>query len=102
MTNEKSVFPFAIRHSSFVILRGFSMRHLFLVLLLLLAATSFADDPKAKKVLFIGLDGTRFDAIEKAKTPNLDALIKEGIYSDTCLILGDRYQKNDTVSGPGW
>jgi predicted AlkP superfamily pyrophosphatase or phosphodiesterase len=78
------------------------MRHLLLSALLFSAALSFADEPKAKKVLFIGLDGTRFDAIEKAKTPNLDALMKEGIYSDTCLILGDRYQKNDTVSGPGW
>src|SRR5262245_50864257 len=56
----------------------------------------------AKKVLYIGIDGTRFDAIEKAQTPNLDALVKDGIYSPTCLILGDRYRKNDTVSGPGW
>ena len=78
------------------------MRHLLLSALLLSAAISFAAEPKVKKVLYIGLDGTRFDAIEKADTPNLDALIKDGIYSDTCLILGDRYQKNDTVSGPGW
>jgi arylsulfatase A-like enzyme len=56
----------------------------------------------AKKVLYIGSDGTRVDAIEKAETPNLDALMKEGIHSPTCLILGDRYQKNDTISGPGW
>ncbi len=78
------------------------MRHLLLVTLFLSAAISFADEPTVKKVLYIGLDGTRFDAMEKAATPNLDALMKEGIYSDTCLILGDRYQKNDTVSGPGW
>jgi predicted AlkP superfamily pyrophosphatase or phosphodiesterase len=56
----------------------------------------------AKKVLFIGIDGARFDAIEKADTPNLHALLKDGIHSPTCLILGDRYRKNDTVSGPGW
>jgi predicted AlkP superfamily pyrophosphatase or phosphodiesterase len=56
----------------------------------------------AKKVLFIGIDGTRFDAIEKAATPNLDGLMADGIHSPTCLILGDRYKKNDTVSGPGW
>src|SRR5262245_47107526 len=54
------------------------------------------------KVLYIGIDGTRFDAIEKADTPHLDELVKDGIYSDHCLILGDRYQKNDTISGPGW
>ena len=29
-------------------------------------------------------------------------LMKDGIHSPTCLILGDRYQKNDTISGPGW
>jgi predicted AlkP superfamily pyrophosphatase or phosphodiesterase len=55
-----------------------------------------------KKVLYVGIDGTRFDAIEKADTPHLDALIKDGIHSPTCLILGERYQKNDTISGPGW
>jgi predicted AlkP superfamily pyrophosphatase or phosphodiesterase len=56
----------------------------------------------AKKVLYIGIDGTRFDAIEKAATPNLDALVASGVHSPTCLILSDRYQKNDTISGPGW
>ena len=56
----------------------------------------------ANKVLYIGIDGTRFDAIEKAATPNLDALIANGVHSPTCLILGERYQKNDTISGPGW
>jgi predicted AlkP superfamily pyrophosphatase or phosphodiesterase len=68
---------------------------------LLLAATTAAAEP-AKKVLYIGIDGTRFDSIEKAETPNLDGLVAAGIHSPTCLILGDRYQKNDTVSGPGW
>ena len=55
-----------------------------------------------KKALYIGIDGTRFDSIEKADTPNLDALIANGVHSPTCLILGERYQKNDTISGPGW
>ena len=55
-----------------------------------------------KKAIYIGIDGTRFDAIEKAATPNLDALVANGIHSPTCLILGERYQKNDTISGPGW
>lgn len=63
--------------------------------------TGLADGP-AKKVLYIGIDGTRFDAVEKADTPQLDSLTKEGVYSDRCLILGERYQKNDTISGPGW
>jgi predicted AlkP superfamily pyrophosphatase or phosphodiesterase len=55
-----------------------------------------------KKALYIGIDGTRFDSIEKADTPNLDALVANGVHSPTCLILGERYQKNDTISGPGW
>jgi predicted AlkP superfamily pyrophosphatase or phosphodiesterase len=59
-------------------------------------------EPPARKVLYIGIDGTRFDAIEKADTPHLDALVKDGIYTDRCLILSERYRKNDTISGPGW
>jgi predicted AlkP superfamily pyrophosphatase or phosphodiesterase len=68
--------------------------------LLFLSAISAAEP--VKKALYIGIDGTRFDAIEKAATPNLDALIANGIHTPTCLILGERYQKNDTISGPGW
>ena len=54
------------------------------------------------RVLAIGIDGTRFDALTQAKTPNLDDLMKNGAWTDNTQILGDRYQKNDTVSGPGW
>lgn len=57
---------------------------------------------RIKKVLYLGIDGTRFDSIEQADTPNLDTLMQSGIKSDHCLILGERYQKNDTISGPGW
>src|SRR5438094_410728 len=74
---------------------------LFVCLSILIAGYSFAAE-QAKKLLFIGIDGTRFDSIEKAETPNLDRLMQEGIHSPTCLILGERYKKNDTVSGPGW
>lgn len=71
-------------------------------LALLLTLYTPAEDAKVKKVLYLGIDGCRFDSIEKAETPNLDALMKDGIKSDHCLILGERYQKNDTISGPGW
>ena len=76
----------------------------FLPLLLIFAFAGFvyADEPLVKKVLLIGMDGTRFDALEAAKTPNLHELMKNGSYSGECLILGERYQKNDTISGPGW
>jgi predicted AlkP superfamily pyrophosphatase or phosphodiesterase len=69
--------------------------------LLLLGGSAAAQTP-ARKVLYLGIDGTRFDAVEKAETPHLDALKEDGIYSDRCLILGERYRKNDTISGPGW
>lgn len=58
--------------------------------------------PITKKVLLIGIDGCRFDAIRKANTPNLTKLINAGSHSSTALILGSRYRENDTISGPGW
>ena len=48
------------------------------------------------KVLIIGIDGLRAPAFEVAQTPNLDALIADGCYTDqarTGIV---------TVSGPGW
>lgn len=49
-----------------------------------------------KKVLVIGIDGCRPDALEVANTPNIDQLISGGIFSPDAL--------NDdiTISGPGW
>lgn len=56
----------------------------------------------AKRVLIIGIDGTRPDALAKANTPNLDELIRQGAFTDSAQILGSRFQKNNTISGPGW
>lgn len=75
---------------------------LFFTLLLLSIAAPLSAAEKEKHVLLLGIDGCRFDAIQKAKTPNLDRLVANGIYSPSALILGDRYRKNDTISGPGW
>ena len=49
-----------------------------------------------KKVLLIGIDGCRADALELANTPTIDNLIANGVYSPDAL--------NDdiTISGPGW
>ncbi len=54
---------------------------------------AFAQQPK---LLIIGIDGCRADALTAANTPNLDALIANGISSLDAL--------NDdiTISGPGW
>jgi predicted AlkP superfamily pyrophosphatase or phosphodiesterase len=57
---------------------------------------------KVKKVLFIGIDGCRFDSIEAANTPHLDKLMADGAYSGETKILAPRETKSDTCSGPGW
>lgn len=68
-----------------------------------LPATGAAAEPaKAKKALIVGIDGCRFDALQAADTPHIDQLIRQGAVSRETLILGDRYKRNDTVSGPGW
>ena len=52
-----------------------------------------------KKLLFIGIDGCRADALEVANTPVMDGLIQNGFYIDNalCSINGQ-----PTFSGPGW
>ncbi len=68
----------------------------------LLSTVSLAAGPKTGRVLIIGMDGTRPDALAKAKTPHIDQLITKGAFTDTAQILGERYDKNNTISGPGW
>lgn len=49
-----------------------------------------------KKVLIIGIDGCRPDALQAAYTPNIDSLIANGIFSP------DAQNDDITISGPGW
>lgn len=49
-----------------------------------------------RKVLFIGIDGCRFDAIVKANTPGIDELLSNALYSDHGLT------EYTTWSGTGW
>lgn len=70
------------------------MRYLLLTLFLL--ASLFGHTQAVKKVLVIGIDGCKADALEAALTPNLDALIANGIYSPHGL------NTDVTYSGPGW
>ena len=72
------------------------MKKLNLVLLFLLAMSVTAMATQKRKVLFIGIDGTRSDALQSASTPNIDALIAHGAYSYDSWCLGI------TVSGPSW
>src|SRR5262245_26407556 len=72
----------------------FVLRCLFVFLLI--AAAASAQDATNKKVLTIGIDGCRPDALLVAKAPNLHALIKDGAFSDKAQT-GDM-----TASGSGW
>jgi predicted AlkP superfamily pyrophosphatase or phosphodiesterase len=56
----------------------------------------------AARVLFIGIDGCRTDALRSGQLPNLQSLIQHGAFSDATNILGSRGDAADTVSGPGW
>lgn len=49
-----------------------------------------------KKVLILGVDGLRPDALIAAKTPNVDRLLENGCFS------GEAQTGQYTVSGPGW
>jgi predicted AlkP superfamily pyrophosphatase or phosphodiesterase len=49
-----------------------------------------------KKVILIGIDGVRPDALAEVPTPNIDALIVKGAFSDRART------GLPTVSGPGW
>ena len=66
------------------------------LLLILLCLPLLINAQTTKKVLLIGIDGCRADALELANTPTIDNLIANGIYSPDAL--------NDdiTISGPGW
>jgi predicted AlkP superfamily pyrophosphatase or phosphodiesterase len=61
-----------------------------------------AADRPASRLLFIGVDGCRTDALLAAKAPNLHGLIEAGAFSAATNILGPRGDAADTVSGPGW
>jgi len=67
-----------------------------ILLLTLFCNIAIVQAQETKKVLFIGIDGVRPDALTLANTPNLDDLIANGFYSNATL--------NDdiTISGPGW
>lgn len=84
------------------------MRSIFLALIAAVSVSlvtsgtpALAAEPQPK-VLIFGLDGTRPGALRAADTPNIDQLIAHGASSFTTQILGARFTKNDTISGPGW
>jgi predicted AlkP superfamily pyrophosphatase or phosphodiesterase len=59
--------------------------------------------PVAKKVLLIGIDGCRPDAILAAQEAfTLKALIQDGAFSPQTDVLGERPTGAATLTGPGW
>ena len=67
---------------------------LLLFLVILSHHSLFAQN--TKKILLIGMDGCRSDALQIANTPNLDQVIQEGF---SCL---EARTIPPTMSGPGW
>lgn len=67
-----------------------------LIATLLVGGCAPRGDDSRPKVLLIGIDGVRPDVLAEVGTPNLDALIAEGAYSDRART------GRPTVSGPGW
>ena len=67
-----------------------------------LGATSARAAEKTKKVLVLGIDGCRPDALRKANAPNLKSLAEGGAYTYTAQNLPLRLVEAETTSGPGW
>jgi predicted AlkP superfamily pyrophosphatase or phosphodiesterase len=65
-------------------------------------ASVSAQDRPVKKVLLIGIDGCRTDAMLAAEAPNLHRLAKSGAICERNDILGERKPVSDTVTMPGW
>ena len=72
------------------------MKRLVLIFIVLVVSTSLSFAEVKKKVLILGLDGMRPDAFNKANTPNLDALIANGVYDDKMRA------EDATWSAPNW
>lgn len=71
------------------------MNKLFTAVLVTLACTAaFASQPR--KVLIIGIDGTRADALQQANTPNIDGLLPNALYTF------NTWHAGITISGPSW
>ena len=71
-------------------------------LVVLLFGLGCASPPETRKVLILGIDGVRPDALDFAETPHLDLLIKKGAFTDRAQALPARETGGDTISGPGW
>lgn len=72
------------------------MRKHVLLLATVLGFMTAAQSQTERKVLFIGIDGVRFDALQQANTPIMDSLMNTGLYTY------DSWHLGITSSGPSW
>ncbi|MGW5424316.1 alkaline phosphatase family protein [Streptomyces sp. NPDC003943] len=63
------------------------------------AAPTLPNGTSQDKVLFVGMDGLRYDRIDAAKAPNLKSLMANGTYGRSLLYANPMA---GTLSGPGW
>ena len=73
----------------------------FLLIVAIICANVVATEPRGR-VLLLGIDGCRYDAIEYSQAVHLKKLAKAGMYSDHTDVLGDRETGAATITGPGW
>jgi predicted AlkP superfamily pyrophosphatase or phosphodiesterase len=72
------------------------------IALLTQSAPALASEP-THRVLIIGIDGCRPDALEAAETPHIDSLAANGTWFEgTDIRQPVRKDDANTVSGPGW
>ena len=76
-------------------LTGVRCNILYLFLFLVLISTC-CDASQTRKVLIIGVDGCRSDALQQANTPTIDSLIVDGLFTY------DSWHLGITISGPSW
>lgn len=72
------------------------MKALKLLIFSLVFAVTAAYATQPRKVLVIGIDGTRADALQQANTPNIDGLLPNALYTF------NTWHAGITVSGPSW
>ncbi len=79
-------------------LMSFSAKHTLKTLMIAIIVCCFseANASQVRKVLLIGIDGCRSDALQQANTPTIDSLLGTSLYSN------DSWHLGITISGPSW
>jgi hypothetical protein len=72
------------------------MKNFYFFLLLFISAQPILQASQKRKVLIIGVAGVRSDAMQKANTPAMDALIAKGYYTYSS------WHRGQTISAPSW